>query len=217
MHRQIAAFIGYHGMTADVNESGRVVVYERKYGKWNVLREKQFMLGEVGSIKDLRKKMEELVLFLKATHCRIFVGATVTGIPYFELEKNDFRIWEYQGKPDDFLDYILTAEKKQERKKCQSKIDGEQLRENQPTVEPVEISPGCYHISLKEIQGGKAGLTSKQALLPFLRQGKFYSLQVECTHVPMWLEGELMAGKLQGEVAQGQDTTVVTISKSTCD
>lgn len=36
-------------------------------------------------------------------------------------------------------------------------------------------------------------ITSKQALLPFIRQKKFQTLEIICNHVPGWLEGEVLA------------------------
>ncbi|MDA8213485.1 MAG: nitrogenase, partial [Clostridia bacterium] len=61
------------------------------------------------------------------------------------------------------------------------------------------------------------GVTSKQVLLPFLRKGKFYSLEVICSHLPPWLEAELMSGNLTSSVAKISSNELrVIIAKKCC-
>lgn len=135
--------------------------------------------------------------------CRVFVGLSVTGVPYFELRKSLFSIWETVGKPVEFLDYVL--QKEEETREPEN--EGNRLA-------PVEVFKGCYRISLKEIQEKSVGVTSKQALLPFLRRGDFHSLEVLCSHVPPWLETELIAGKLSGTVEKIRNNELkVTITR----
>ncbi|RYD03903.1 hypothetical protein N752_17630 [Desulforamulus aquiferis] len=157
-------------------------------------------------MKDLRSRMKEVVDFLG--QCKTFVGLSVTGVPYFELEKARCSVWEYEGDPLGFLDYVLEKEEAEEKESAEAKTT---------PVAPVETFPGCYRISLKEIQEKNTGVTSKQALLPFIRKGKFYQLEVICNHIPPWLETELQIGNLESrsEVIARNEIKVI-ITKKAC-
>ncbi|MFZ5597621.1 MAG: Fe-only nitrogenase accessory AnfO family protein [Bacillota bacterium] len=206
MSYDIAVFKGKDGMTVPLYEKGRLTVYRKKHGLWSVLREREFLLDRKLGMKGLRSGMEEAAAFLSG--CKIFVGLDITGIPYYVLEKHGFSIWEYEGKPESFLDVIL---EKEEESRASEK-DNKYLA---PC--PEEIFPGCYRISIKEIQENNTGFTSKQVLLPFLRRGCFYSLEVYCNHVPPWLEAELAGSGRNGEIRRaGGGEVVVTIAGSCC-
>ncbi|PKM47773.1 MAG: nitrogenase [Firmicutes bacterium HGW-Firmicutes-8] len=208
MARDIAVFLGVDGETVSLYEPGRIVVYRRKLGEWNVLREKPFSIDRTGGIKELRQKIKEMLDFLD--DCNIFVAFSVVGVPYYELEKAEYRVWEFEGSPPEFLDHILDTEEAALKQSAPGHND------ITPLV-PVETSAGCYQISLSEIQANNAGITSKQALLPFLRKGLFYSLEVLCSHVPPWLEVEMASGNLNGSVEYlGPNEFKVTIGKKLC-
>ncbi|MFZ3172885.1 MAG: Fe-only nitrogenase accessory AnfO family protein [Carboxydocellales bacterium] len=207
MQKEIGIYMNVQGETASLNEPGRIVVFQKKQGQWSITREQPFNPGKSVGLAGLRRKMEELISFL--ADCRIFVGFSIVGITYFSLEKAGFSIWEFHGKPEEFLDYIQEQEALTENdvKKCDNQ------KNDQIIPLPVETSAGCYQISLKKIQENNLGLTSKQVLLPFLRQGKFFALEVICSHLPPWLEAELLQGNLTGAVEKiGPNELKVTIS-----
>jgi len=207
MAKDIAVFVGENGKTASLYEKGQISVYQRKMGKWSIQREKEFSLDKSLGMKDLREKMADALDFLK--DCKIFVGLSVTGVPYFELEKSLFSVWEFEGKPMEFLDYVLEEE---EGKPDQELNEGK----NNRLFTPVEISNGCYRISLSEIQEKGTGVTSKQVLLPFLRKGVFYSLEVVCKHVPPWLQAELYGGDFSGEIEETSSGEVKIMITRSC-
>ncbi|SFR15520.1 Fe-only nitrogenase accessory AnfO family protein [Desulfoscipio geothermicus] len=203
----IAVYIDENGETTSLNDPGKLVVHRKRQGRWKVCREKEFRPVPAEGMSGLRRLMGEVLEFMGG--CRVFVGNTVTGIPYFELEKSNCAVWEMQGKPRDFLDYILTREEEEHRREEKSAV----------VVVPVpeETGAGCYRISIKEIQENNIGVTSKQVLLPFLRQGNFYELKVLCNHIPPWLEAEFLTGKLCGEVNNiGSGELEIIITKSCC-
>ncbi|AEG61648.1 Fe-only nitrogenase accessory AnfO family protein [Desulforamulus ruminis] len=207
MPMDIAVYLGDNGKPTSLYEKGTLAVYQRRQGQWNIIRQKDFCPQENLGMKDLRQKMKDMIVFLES--CKTLVGSSVTGIPYFELEKAHCSIWEYQGSPLEFLDYIMEKE------------EAEQLqREQQKVVTlpvPVETFHGCYRISLKEIQEQNTGFTSKQALLPFIRKGNFFSLEVLCNHIPPWLETEIQIGSLQGRSeVMGKNEIKLTITKKCC-
>ncbi len=205
MSKEIAVFVGANGQTADLYQPGQVIIYQRDQGNWQVAREREFFLGEHFHMGILRERMMELVEFLGP--CKIFVGLTVTGIPYFSLERSGCSIWEFEGQPANFLEYIVHQEETEQRQNdTQEKI-------SLPT--PREISSGCYRISIKEIQEKNLGITSKQALLPFIRQGSYYSLEIHCNHIPPWLENEILLNQLESrtEVISRNEVTLVIMKK----
>lgn len=207
MAKEIAVCIDPGGQTTDLYHDGKVAVYQRKQSQWQVVREKNFSLGEPFSIKALRDMMVELTDFLG--NCKTFVGLTVTGIPYFSLERYGCSIWEFEGDPLNFLDHIRDKEEELQSKPNEQK--GVKL----PI--PVEVFSGCYRISIKEIQEKDLGITSKQALLPFIRKGIFYSLEIVCNHVPPWLETEMMLNHLEGRTEViGRNEIKVVLMKKNC-
>lgn len=187
----IAVYVDGNGETASLYDKGKIVVYRKKRGGWSVLREKDFILDKSPGIKELRKKMAEALEFLNG--CRVFVGLSITGVPYYELEKSGFSVWEFEGRPLEFLDYVL-AEEEERHGQIKNK------EKNNLMLAPVETLNGYYRISIKEIQENDTGITSKQVLLPFLRKGKFNSIEILCNHVPPWLQAELMGGGYSGEI-----------------
>lgn len=190
MVTEIGVYLDAHGQTAFLHQRGRLVVYGKQQKKWHSLREISLALNQSGGLSGLRRQVVILLDFLG--DCKVFVARSVTGLPYYELEKARCSVWELEGRPQDFLEYVL-AEEIQAR---EPKNDGPRPI----PLEPQEVSPGCYAISLKEIQARHAGVTSKQVLLPFLRRGKFSALEITCSHVPPWLEAELTGGCLSGRV-----------------
>lgn len=209
MSREIAVYVNTNGDTASLKEKGKVVVYCKRTGRWEVLKEKEFSPGTNSNMKELRYNMAEMIDFIGDG--KVFVGLSVTGIPYFELEKSNYSVWEFQGQPPDYLDFILEQEEEERNHKPETKGPAK------PPV-PVEISDGRYRISIKGIQENNIGFTSKQVLLPFLRQGGFYSLEIFCNHVPPWLETELATDSLYGVVEQMEkDLIRVIITRKCCD
>lgn len=186
MAREIAVFLDNRGCAGAFGEPGLVRVYRRWQKTWAADREMAFALTGEGGLKGLRRQWPALLDFLG--ECRTFVASSITGVPYYELEKAGFNVWEQSGDPLAFLEEVWAGEER------------ERTANDAPPAAPgplgpVEKAPGHYYISLKEIQARNAGITTKQVLLPFLRRGGFASLEVVCDHLPPWLEMDLALGK----------------------
>jgi len=208
MPDDIAVYIGEDGRTAPLLGRGRLAVYRKEQSCWTILKEKEFPLSRTPGLPELRKIMTNMRDFLG--ECKIFVGLSITGVPYFELEKGGFSVWEYEGNPLSFLDHILAEEKDLQMRRAAGERGVNQ-------VAPVAVADGRYRISLIDIQEGNTGITTKQALLPFIRKGEFYELEVLCSHVPPWLDAELEAGNLCGEKSEtGNNEFRITITKKCC-
>ncbi|NPV91836.1 MAG: nitrogenase [Firmicutes bacterium] len=200
---EIAAFVGENGITADLFDKGRIVVYQKTRDSWAEAREMEFQLDHALGIKGMRLQMQDAISFLD--QCRSFVARTVCGIAYLELDKKGFDTWESTGHPAEFLDSIL----RNQEEEVGSPGVGTPSRPY-----PVEVAPGRYRVSIKEIQESPQGYTSKQALQPFLRSQRFDRLEIECIHVPPWIEAEIASGAYGGEVNKGPAETIISLTRS---
>ncbi len=192
MAKEIAVFLGADGSSVSLDEPGSVTIFRRALGSWEKTREKGFSLDQVNGMRELRLKMGEILQFMDG--CRIFIARSASGVPYFELEKAGCTVWEYTGKPTDFLEHVWEQEEK----------ELEMAKTLAPSVitTPEEKTPGNFYISIKEIQRNTPEVTSKQVLQQFIRSGAFRTLEILCGHIPPWLEIEAVDGGLVYEVEQ---------------
>ncbi|WP_424358936.1 Fe-only nitrogenase accessory AnfO family protein [Methanocella sp. MCL-LM] len=189
MVKEVAVFLDAEGTSASLSDPGKVVVYRRANGSWEIDREKQFSIGHARGMRELRLGMSDMLQFLAG--CKIIVTRSATGVPYFELEKGGCSVWEITGRPEEFLDQVWQDEERENLA----------VEPEAPAAIPVpeETSPGHYFISIKAMQEKNAGVSSKQVLLQFVLAGNFKSLAVVCSHVPPWIEAEALRAGLAVE------------------
>lgn len=205
MNREIAVIQNYDGETTSLFEPGQVVVYQSgcQNQNWQPVRHLDFRLKPVENVAELRRQMAFLFQFLD--QCRVLVARSVTGVPYLELDKRQFSVWEVAGCPQTILDDIMAAEETAD-------ADDPDLRREPPR--PQEIMPGAYQISLKEIQKNNQIWSSKQILLPFLEQMNFKSLEIICDHIPPWLSLKFSLRELSGMISRcGPNDIRIVINK----
>ncbi|MBC2582800.1 Fe-only nitrogenase accessory protein AnfO [Clostridium sp. DJ247] len=186
---KIAVFLGDNGQTISFNESGTVKVFLRDEGQWDVIKEIPFGVNNLMDTKAVRENISSMLEALEG--CRVFVAVEVKGIPYTILEGMKFNIWKVQGAPEDFLEYIFEKE--------------EQLKFNKVKSETVPVpietdKPGKYYIDLETVMETNEKVTSKQVLLPFLRNTTFDELEIDCGHVPPWFQKEFEILNLKSSV-----------------
>lgn len=188
---EIAIFVGRDGLIASMQEAGEIRVYQHYCGTWDMCRKMPFFLDTVRGLHSMRDYMKTVLHFLG--ECRIFIGLAVSGVLFFELEKAGFTIWEATGLPLEVLQGVLEEEGNRisSRAKATAAIS---------KPEPREISPGFYSISLKDIQNCGGRVTSKQVLIPLLQKMDFIDLEIICSHVPPWLEEQILTGQLRARV-----------------
>jgi Fe-only nitrogenase accessory protein AnfO len=178
---EIAVMAGSDGRTVPLNEPGTVVVYQRNRGAWQEVRTLPFALNEEQGLAGLRRTMAELIAFLG--ECRTVVAASASGAAFFELEKARCRVFEIGGAPEDFLDSVW-REAKAEEEAAAPPASGVNI------PAPVETMPGKFTISIRDIQGKRPEVSSKQVLQQFIRRGGFTELAITCDHLPPWIEVE---------------------------
>jgi Fe-only nitrogenase accessory protein AnfO len=177
---EIAAFMGGDGRTVPLNEPGTIAVFRRERGSWVKSRETVFALDPAHGLRELRQDVSRLLAFLAG--CQVLVAKSASGALYFELEKSKCSIWEIAGTPSEFLDEVWRDEK-------ESQVS-EPLPAGIDIPAPLELAPGKFYLSIKEIQGKRPEVSSKQVLQQFVQQGHFAELEIICDHVPPWIEME---------------------------
>ncbi|MFA4859460.1 Fe-only nitrogenase accessory AnfO family protein [Methanoregula sp.] len=176
---EIAAIIGSDGRTVPLSEPGTVVVYRMVRGTWLAERRLPFSLNGDGGLAGLRNQTGELVAFLGT--CKTLVAQSASGALFFGLAKAGFSVFEIAGSPPEFLSSVL-LEAKEEQEGNVPVLDGADI------PAPLEISPGKYYISIREIQGKRPEMSSKQVLRSFVQAGAFSELEIICDHMPPWIE-----------------------------
>lgn len=210
MSKQIAVFVDESDEIALPNKAAAIKIYEKQSGKWNTLKQFSFSIPESKIIKNFRGNLLNIVNLLG--ECNIIVGKEISGLIYTVFEQAGFRIVEADGKPEELLDELV---EKIEEYEASLILNAEEFVTG---VEPKALDDdGHFFINLKELQGNKSNVTSKQALLPFLKNRTFYELQVICSHEPPWLENELERLKLNKTVEQiSANEFKIIITKKCC-
>ncbi|MDD1693314.1 MAG: nitrogenase [Methanoregula sp.] len=176
---EVAVITGSDGRTVPISEPGMVVVYRRVRGTWLAERRLPFSIEKDGGLSGLREQMEILTLFLGT--CRTFVARSASGALFFGLEKAGCTVFEITGSPSEFLDTIWQDAKEEQEAKAP-------VPAGTDIPSPLEIAPGKYYISIREIQGNRPEVSSKQVLRLFVQHGAFSELEIICDHVPPWIE-----------------------------
>lgn len=184
MNIEIAVLLNVDGQTSSFNEEGIIKIFSKKDNKWEIIKEYKFTINEHQNLRDIRQIINNMVNNLG--ECKVFVAEEVMGLGYTILEMAGFNIWEMEGKPEEFLDYILEKEKAAKLMKSSSKDENV----TKDYITPLSGREGCYTVNLKKIQESETGLTSKQVIQPFIRNKKFIELEIICSHIPPWFEAE---------------------------
>ena len=197
---EIAAITGTDGRTIPLGDAGTAVVFRRTGDSWQNDRTLEFSPGEDCSLAGLRRNMAELVAFLK--DCRTVVVQSAGGALFYELEKARCSVWEIAGSPQEFLDCVWREENAEHEQSPDMQVFG-------PAVlppAPREVAPGRFVISITEIQKKRPEMSSKQVLRDFIRRGAFTEIEIECDHVPPWIEAEAVCRGLSLDITDAGET-----------
>ena len=186
---KIAVFIGNSNETIDFDTSGMIKVFLKKDNEWDCVQEIPLVLNESMALKVARENLIQASKLIK--ECKIIVGKKVYGISYNVFETMGYSIWEYEGQPQAFLDEILEQELEYMAQEANRLKD---IPEEKSYIK--QISEGHYFIDMQEMQLVNKNISSKQILMPFLKQGEFKILEIICTHVPPWIECEIEKSQL---------------------
>ncbi|WP_315071203.1 Fe-only nitrogenase accessory AnfO family protein [uncultured Clostridium sp.] len=188
MVNEIAVYINSLDEIADLNETGLIKVFSKYTDDWEVIRALPFKFHSTKEKEDIR--LDTLNIAEVLGSCKIFVAKEFSDLAYTMLEGMGVSTWKMKGRPSEILDYILEKEKEEaEEIKI---IDSANSNDKKQTVKPMEIgNNGYYILNVRELQDHNIGVTTKQALMPFLNEGNFNELILTCSHIPGWMESYL--------------------------
>lgn len=181
MAEEIAVILKEDGTSGTLGEPGLLAVYSREAGIWKNVRGMQLSPDPSQGLKGMRAMTAGIISCLG--DCRIIVTRSASGALYFELEKARCALWEIAGRPEEFLEQVWADEEKERAAATAPAAAGGIPR-------PQEKTPGNFFISIKEIQGKRPDMSSKQILRQFIQNGGFLVLDIVCSHVPPWIEVE---------------------------
>lgn len=211
MLKEIAVYVNNFGEVADFNEAGIIKVFAKKRYQWIVTRELSFKFQSTEETSDISLDALNIAEALK--NCKIFVAREFSHLAHIVLDSMGFSTWKMEGDPSKFIDYIL--EKEEEAAEAIRLMDYSNSINKKQNIGPIEIdNNGHYIINFKELQEYNTGVTTKQALKPFLNYKDFNEIIVTCSHIPNWLETEVESLNLNYQLSKtGQSDYVIVINK----
>lgn len=177
----IAVILNDNGETCSWKDNGVVKLYKKDCDGWIAIKSIPYCIPSNCSINTLKIFFSELLMHLNG--CKIFIAKEISGLLITILESHNFNSYELSGIPDIFLDSILISEKKIREEKFF--LDSQIIT----CFSPQQIDTlGNFTINLKNLLNLNQNISSKQILMPFLKNEKFTSLEVICDHVPKWFD-----------------------------
>ena len=181
MNTKIAVIMKEDDSIASFFETEKIVVFDKIDDSW----ERTLTIGvptDLGSgAGELRAATLKIIEELG--DCRIIAGGSIVGVPFTELDRFEFYIFEISEYGQDLFDEILAdIEDDDEEATLKERIIME--------ARPVETAtPGIYFLDLVALQTECPDVSSKQAMKEFFEKTPFIELDLLCNHIPPWLEG----------------------------
>lgn len=210
---KIGVVLNQEEQVSSLMEGTKVVIYESKNSLWVKTDEVTKCFAQRESIHQMREFLERFIMELK--DCKILVASIITGIPFMVLDREGFMLCEAENISRQLLEEIAyDYEKMKQEKERSSKA----ALNNYPTKPFETKEKGIFELDMRKLQQCHPEISSKKALIPFLKEVKFYQLVVYCNHVMPWFDRELpMLGfqycvnKLEEQVYR------IEIEKTCCD
>lgn len=188
---------------ASFAEARHFVLYQKTEAKW-----RQADVYECPHSPGSAQALREMVGALTAHYedCRVIVSKKVTGIAYQTLNKAGFEIFEADAVTEGLLDDVIAD------------ILSAQAAVDTPPQEPYSPqNDGNYYFDLVRLQKAYPEISSKRALMSFMQNAVFLSLELICDHLPPWMEDVMMTKGMHFRVDKTQEGfNKVNISKKTC-
>lgn len=186
MKLKVAVFMNEENKVESFVKGKCLAVFAKKEEGWQLDRSINLEDCTSFGLVEMRKYFSNLIHHIPDV--KVVAAKEAYGIPYSIFYSEDFSIWEMEGDPHGFLDYIMSKE-----------IEHEELEENKKEEEAiVEVDHGKYFIDLIKLQNSN-GISSKQAIIPFLKSKDYDTLEIKCCHIPPWINRESKELKFEVE------------------
>lgn len=212
MQYTLAVLLDTRDQAAEAPAMSRLQIWSYAVDSWLLEREEPFTFSSGAAPALFRSEVKTLLT--RCAGCQAVAAASFPGIINFEIDRAGLDMWEVNGAPWLFLPSIFPLEP------CRcGKAAGEEPGASVgpgpgtvppgpgagPNPGPDEYQPGKWRVSLLGVQGQAGGPTSKQLIMPLLQRGEFASLEIICTHVPVWLELLRHEKRIQAAVEECPD------------
>ncbi|MEL7660615.1 hypothetical protein LNN31_15880 [Acetobacterium wieringae] len=205
----MAVFCDDNGQLARFDEMSNFVFFSKEAAHWSPSERIPFSCDLSGGLASIRENISQMLGAFN--DCRIIIAKSISGVPYQIFDRSGFVICEAEDFDPELLDAIQADLISQNE---EAQADAILLSRT-----PVETEiPGYYHFDLTEVQRKHPELSSKAALLPFLKETPFYALKLVCDHIPPWFEHQLPAMQMQYRVDnKNNSATHVVITHVVCE
>jgi Fe-only nitrogenase accessory protein AnfO len=170
--------------TSSIFEPGFVAIYGEDGGKWKVLNRFENKICIAKGISAVRMAVEDTIKQLD--NVKIVVASEIPGITFGTFQAAGFEIFLVENSALDILDLVKKEmlEVIEERKEKPNEFDIKQF------LEP-GVNKGDFSLNIEEILLKNPELTSKNILIPYLKNSEFNRLHVICSHIPKWFNTDL--------------------------
>ena len=204
MAEKIALTVDREKRLTNFADSAYLKIIAKNNGIWQC--EKILPLDlNVTSTNELRIKIHAIINSIN--DCKILLSAGISGIPYYIFDKMGFSIFEAAGETPEILEEIV-SETQNNKKTLTTR--------NEISCTPTEITNGCYFLNYILLENKYPEITTKKALLPFLKTKPFISLTVLFSNLPPWLEADEYSQKMEITTQKNSKGILVSIRHKIC-
>jgi hypothetical protein len=177
---KIAVFTNGSSKLCDFFEASRFLLFERTGAGWEKTREANFEKIVPSAPALTRKNTEALLPLIEG--CNILAGGALVGIPFSVFDRARLHIFEIGEINSETFDGIAED-------LCNANAEAAAKEAIIRDAKPVETStPGVYFLDLIALQKECPEISSKKAMMDFLKDTPFMELRLVCKHIPPWIE-----------------------------
>lgn len=208
---KIAAFINQKGECLPIYAKGKIRIYSDESGRWLQAVDLLFELDDQQTIDVVRDSLIKLLKRLEKEGCHDLIARDVRGFALSIMDGMGCEMWRLDGAPEAYLDLIREEKGRQCKQPEDLKpISGDEVLSFLPLAVNDEGQNSRYQINLIRSLAA-SGMTSKQLLLPFIREQPFAALEVICDHLPKWFDKELACHQMGYQVTKAEDGIIHAI------
>ena len=177
---KIAVFTNANSELCDFFEAERFLIFEHSGSGWTQTGEQSFEKIIPSAPALTRKNTETLLPLIEG--CNVLAGGALFGIPFSVFDRAKLHIFEIGKINDETFDGIM-----EDLRKADAEASAKEaiIRD----TKPVETStPGVYFLDLIALQKECPEISSKKAMMDFLKDTPFLELRLICKHIPPWIE-----------------------------
>jgi hypothetical protein len=180
MEQTIAVYTKADGTLGDYFECKKIDIYKKKEQEWSKISSISMDYSNIAEPCLIRDHTCEILE--QITDCKVIVGGCLTGLPFHIFDKKCFQIFDVNNVENETFDGIMSEIQDND-------YNARMQRDMIQSAQPVETHiSGNYHLDLIGLMKSCPDVTSKKALMDFIKYKPFMELTLRCSHIPPWLE-----------------------------